>query len=284
MKINQELLSYVQHNVKKYEDRLLQGEKLDGPAIIEPEQQLNPDFRIPPNVGDYVFPRIIIWDPLQQQHHCFKPGLTCPHFEHGRQNTILTPCKWKDGTSERDLLRQIYCVNGPVLLVSRVYRCTQRHEIAGHDPKILENVPSGDIKFHLGHKLGFNPDLCSLVNLVFVPASSGHPFNKIELFLAQRHLDNFAERHCRYARHISTYLEQNNSVDKGKLPKFPSFDVWRPTPSTDTVHQCFLYLFKDNRQFFRQHISEKTETNTEALFSHKFEFCVILRLSSCLVF
>lgn len=255
MKINQELLSYVQQNVKKYEDRLLQGEKMDGSAITEPGQHLNPDFCSPPNVGDYVHPRVIIWDPLQQQQHCFKNGFTCPHYEHGHVSSILTPFKWKDGKSERDLPRQMYCVNGPVLLVSRMYRCAQGHEIAGHDPRVLENIPSNNIKFHLGHKLGFTAELCSLV---FALASSGHPFNEIELFLAQRYLDNFAERQCRYARHISTYLEKNTSVDKDKLDKFPSFDVWRPTPSTETVHQCFLYIFKENEQFFRQNISEKT--------------------------
>ena len=205
MKITQELLSYVQHNVKKYEDHLLQDGKVDGPAIIEPGQQLNPDFRSPPDVGDYVLPRVIIWDPLQQQQHCFDTGFTCPHYEHGHLNSILTPCKWKDGMSERDLPRQIYCVNGPVLLVSRVYRCTEGHEIAGHDPRILESIPSGDLKFYLGHKLGFTPELCSLV---FALASSGQPFHEIELFLAQRYVDNFAERQCRYARHISTYLEK----------------------------------------------------------------------------
>ena len=255
MKITQELLSYVQHNVKKYEDHLLQDGKVDGPAIIEPGQQLNPDFRSPPDVGDYVLPRVIIWDPLQPQQHCFDTGFTCPHYEHGHLNSILTPCKWKDGRSERDLPRQIYCVNGPVLLVSRVYRCTEGHEIAGHDPRILESIPSGDLKFHLGHKLGFTPELCSLV---FALASSGQPFHEIELFLAQRYVDNFAERQCRYARHISTYLEKNESQDKDKLQKFPSFEVWRPTPSTDTVHQCFLYIFRENKQFFRQSISEKT--------------------------
>lgn len=141
MKINQELLSYVQQNVKKYEDRLLQGEKMDGPAITEPGQHLNPDFCSPPNVGDYVHPRVIIWDPLQQQQHCFKNGFRCPHYEHGRVSSILTPFKWKDGKSERDLPRQMYCVNGPVLLVSRVYRCAQGHEIAGHDPRVLDNIP-----------------------------------------------------------------------------------------------------------------------------------------------
>lgn len=141
-----------------------------------------------------------------------------------------------------------------MLLVSRVYR-TQGHEIAGHDPRLLENIPSGDVKFHLRHKSGFTAELCSLV---FALASSGQPFNEIELFLAQRYLDNFAERQCRYASHVFTYLENNVSVDKDKLPKFPSFDVWTPTPGTDTVHQCFLYIFKENKPFFRQNIVEKT--------------------------
>ena len=255
MKITQELLSYVQQNVKKYEDRLLQGDKVDGPAIIEPGQHLNPDFVSSPNVADYVYPKVIIWDPLQQQQHCFKEGFTCPHYEHGHLRSQLSPCKWKDGRRERDMPRQIYCINGPVLIVSRVYRCTQGHEIAGHDPRLLDSIPSGDIKFHLSHKSGFTSELCSLV---FALASGGQALNEIELFLAQRYLDNFAERQCRYSRHVSKYLEKNTSSDKEKLSTFPSFDVWRPTPGTDTVHQCFLYIFKENEQFFRQNISEKT--------------------------
>ena len=229
---------------------------MDGPVLIEPGQHLNPDFLSPSNIGDYVLPIVIIWDPFQQQQqHCFKNGFTCPHYEHGNLSRILTRCKWKDGKSERDMPRQIYCVNGPVLLVSRVYRCTQGHEIAGHDPRLLERILSGDIKFHLGHKLGFTAELCSLV---FALASGGQTFHEIELFFAQRYLDNFAERQCRYSKHVTKYLEKNTSLDKDKLPKFPSFDVWRPTPSTDTVHQCFLYIFKENEQFFQQSISEKT--------------------------
>ena len=122
MKITQELLSYVQQNVKKYEDRLLQGNKVDGPAIIEPGQHLNPDFVSPPNVADYVYPRVIIWDPLQQQQHCFKEGFTCPHYEHGHLRSQLSPCKWKDGRSERDMPRQIFCINGPVGQVGMILK------------------------------------------------------------------------------------------------------------------------------------------------------------------
>ena len=78
MKITQELLSYVQHNVKKYEDHLLQDGKVDGPAIIEPGQQLNPDFRSPPDVGDYVLPRVIIWDSIAAAAALFRYWIHMP--------------------------------------------------------------------------------------------------------------------------------------------------------------------------------------------------------------
>ena len=53
------------------------------------------------------------------------------------------------------------------------------------------------------------------------------------------------ERQCKYARHISIYLEKNDSLDEDKLPKFPSsFEMWRPTLNTGTAHQCFLDIFK----------------------------------------
>ena len=226
---------------------------MDGPFIVEPSRHLNPDLSNAPKVEDYIHPRVIIWDPIQQ-HQCFKSGIACPHYDHGQVGSILTPCKWKDGRSERDMPRQMYGVNGPVLLVSHVYRCTRGHEITGHDPRLLENIPSGDVTFHLGHKLSLTSELCSLV---FALASSGQTFNEIEVFLAQRYLDNFSEGQCRYARHIASFLARNTSVDKESLPTFPSFDVWRPTPSTDTILQCFLYVFKENELFFRQHMSEK---------------------------
>ena len=103
MKITQQVLSHVQQSVKQYENSLLQGEKVDGPVIIEPTQHLNPDFRSAPNIGSYVHPRVIIWDPLQQ-HNCFNGSITCPHYDHGGQlGSILSPCKWKDEKTERDM-------------------------------------------------------------------------------------------------------------------------------------------------------------------------------------
>ena len=53
------------------------------------------------------------------------------------------------------------------------------------------------------------------------------------------------ERQCKYARHISIYLEKNDSLDEDKLPKFPSsFEMWRPTPNTGTAHRCFLDILR----------------------------------------
>ena len=114
--------------------------------------------------------------------------------------------------------------------------CTLGHDIVAHDPRLLENIPSGDLTFHLGHKLGFTSELCA--HWVFALASTGQTFNEIEIFLAQRYLDNFSERQCRHARHLVSFLENNKltSVEIENIPNFPSFDVWRPTPSTDTIH------------------------------------------------
>ena len=85
--------------------------------------------------------------------------------------------------------------------------------------------------------MGITSKLCSLV---FSLASTGQTFHEIEVFLAQRYLDNFSTRQCRYARHASDFFHENNTVNKKEcLKKFPSFDVWRPTPSSDTVLQCF---------------------------------------------
>ena len=56
MKITQELLSYVQQNVIKYEHRLLQGEKVEGLVLIEPGQHLNPDFLVLQTLATMCFP------------------------------------------------------------------------------------------------------------------------------------------------------------------------------------------------------------------------------------
>ena len=31
--------------------------------------------------------------------------------------------------------------------------------MAGHDPRILESIISGDLEFNLGHNVGFAPEL-----------------------------------------------------------------------------------------------------------------------------
>ena len=126
MKINDDLLSYIRENLKKYESSLLHDKDVDGPYIIKPSKHFNPDLAGPPNVEEYVRPKIIFWDPLNQLH-CFKGSIICPHADHAEERVFLKPSFWKDGRTERDMPRQIYGSNGPVLLVSRVYRCSFGH-------------------------------------------------------------------------------------------------------------------------------------------------------------
>ena len=88
--------------------------------------------------------------------------------------------------------------------------------IVGHDGTLLENIPTGDELFYLSHKMGITSKLCSLV---FSLASTGQTFHEIEVFLAQRYLDNFSTRQCRYARHASDFFHENNIVNKKECLK-----------------------------------------------------------------
>lgn len=267
MKFTEDLLEYIKESLEKYEDNLLKNKHVHGPFIVEPTRHLNPDSTRKPNVKDYTLPKIILWDPLNQLY-CFRGNMFCPHDDHCEGRSVLYPLKWKDGRTDRDMPRQLYGTNGPVLLVSRVYRCSLGHEIVGHDARLLESIPPGDETFYLSHKMGITSDLCSLV---FSLASSGQTFNEIEIFLAQRYVDNFSERQCRYATHISNFLRQNTAAKEGSLEQFPAFDVWRPTPSSDTVLQCFLYIYNEHKQFFMQHFSE---TSSESWISADHTFKV----------
>lgn len=60
-------------------------------------------------------PDIILWDPMTQ----YKLELTCPHC------------------SKIDI-----CIQRPVVLVSRVYRCTAGHQVLAHDPWLLQIISS----------------------------------------------------------------------------------------------------------------------------------------------
>ena len=55
--------------------------------------------------------------------------------------------------------------DGPVFLVSRVYKCSKGHDILGYHPHLMSQVPMQEaIPFELWHRMGFTRDLLELVH------------------------------------------------------------------------------------------------------------------------
>ena len=63
--------------------------------------------------------------------------LRCPTCEEQGLFEQLHPIRWKDGSRTYEQPRQLYGLGNDVLLVSRVYLCTNKHQILSHDSGIL---------------------------------------------------------------------------------------------------------------------------------------------------
>ena len=129
----------------------------------------------------YYVPDILLWDPLTQ----FTVELSCPHCLTTGIANQLRATRWKDGKTSYDQPRKLYCIQRHVLLVSRVYRCTNGHQILANDPwllEITETKTSREIPFVLFHKSGVTRDLFLYI---FTHVQAGVKLTDIERFIAQ---------------------------------------------------------------------------------------------------
>ena len=101
----------------------------------------------------------IIWDPLTQA--CI--DLLCPRCDHPR--LLLRPTRWKDGKAVSEQPRTLFCIQRRAILVSRVYRCTNDHQVLSHDPAMLRQAQEKNVNilFVLFHKQGVTSDLFSYI-------------------------------------------------------------------------------------------------------------------------
>lgn len=119
------------------------------PIIVEriPQSILSCKNQLPqPNALNYLIPNIILWDPLEQFPDIFSKNNFCNHSSHLNPVPLL-PKRWKCGQSERESPRKLYGNDGIVLLVSRVYKCCDGHEVLAHDPFIIDRIPQQDVPF-----------------------------------------------------------------------------------------------------------------------------------------
>ena len=74
----------------------------------------------------FLIPDILLWDP---QLHFPELILICPSCNENNIEETLHPIRWRDGRNYYDQPRLLYGLRNDVLLVSRVYRCKNKHQI-----------------------------------------------------------------------------------------------------------------------------------------------------------
>ena len=213
------------------------------------------------HVEEFLTPPVIVWDPLLQCSEVFPNGLCCPHESHASQPSLLFPRKWKDGHSDKQLPRKLYGEDCVVLLMSRVYVCKDWHEIAAHDPAVLEHLSAVNYKipFALSHRSGVT---IQLLNLISSLACVGLTFAEIERHLAQKYYDfywaNEARFYENYCYHVVTEGEGEGNSAARDMSKgaFPDPKEWIELPSDDVIISCFILNFRESELFYTQRMSE----------------------------
>lgn len=113
------------------------------PVVVEPPcliwfQATSTSNPVSPDPYYFLRPTLILWDPISQ---CTLNNghVKCPRC--AGVDVFLRVTHWKDGRNERNAPRLLFAQNGVTYLVSRVYRCSNGHEIIAHDESILQLFP-----------------------------------------------------------------------------------------------------------------------------------------------
>lgn len=130
------------------------------PHIVEPlsyQTVWQPNQLNEPKLVTYLYPRILLWDPMNQYPVLLKDHFICR--EHG---TILTASHWRSKKTMQP--RWIYDEQGAVLLVQRMYQCrknnTPNHGFLSGELTVTEQLPACiELPFKLSHRAAFTISL-----------------------------------------------------------------------------------------------------------------------------
>lgn len=123
------------------------------PHIIQHQVEVAPGLSIVPIA--FHMPEVILWSPLEQLAFRFHLSTMCPKCE---KPAPLRAIGWQNGLhGKRSEPRKIHGLNRPILLIGRVYKCTEGHDILAYHPGIMKKVEAAEsfIPFRLWHRTGF---------------------------------------------------------------------------------------------------------------------------------
>lgn len=184
-------------------------------------------------------PSVIIWNPiiLPMFHSSFQ--LKCPICQ-----SELRFWKWKDGRTERDMPRKLYCIQEQVLLVSSVYLCDNHHQVLSHHPSILEELRKllFRVPFVLFHKAGVTSEL---YNYISVSIHTGICIQDVENMLNLHQLQ------------MQTCYHTQSPGDNYNFCGSPVFEIDKEFIGRKLISSIFIRSFIESEHMYTDHMSQQ---------------------------
>lgn len=143
-------------NVWIYIEMLVKNKGLMNPHVIEPVYDRWQNGMLQPQVCNYLLPRVLLWDPLNQFPLLQRTPPVCTEHDN-----ILVSGQWRCRKAMQP--RWIYDKNGPIVLVMRNYICKSKeasHNFLSGECFLTDQLPpSIEIPFRLTHRAGFTTNL-----------------------------------------------------------------------------------------------------------------------------
>lgn len=179
----------------------------------------------------FLFPPVILWSPLEQFKNLLQAPVCCPKCS--LTDVTLYSVGWHNAQCERSEPRKIYGACGVTLLIGRVYKCLNGHEVIGYHPGILQHIPQCFIPFLLWHRTGFT---CEFIKLVAALIAAGMSLSGIRNFYHKNLLSLYYSRKMQFDQ-----ISSSNGL-------FPALNAWKSSfpsfvPSIHALSGCFLANF-----------------------------------------
>lgn len=191
-----------------------------------------------------VIPSIILWNPLA--HPNTNGQLKC-----SKCHSPLRHWKWKDGYTDRDMPRTLFCIQERVLLVSSIYLCERNHQVLSHDPTILNKVRNHrQIPFVLFHRSGVTRDLFDYISITI---QTGINIEDVERMLINLH----SSRNFNKLQATSTQTMNRNIDSKYGISALPLFTIGKDLIGRNLISKVFVRAFFEKEHMFTQYMVQK---------------------------
>ena len=195
-----------------------------------------------PNRINEVIPSVILWNPLVNvNNYC---QLTCSLCK-----SALRHWKWKDGSNNKDVPRNLFCIQERVLLVSSVFLCERNHQIVSHDPSILNEMKKRghEIPFVLFHKSGVTKDLFHYISITI---QTGINIEDVEHMLINLH----SSRNLNKLRNnvLNRNIDSKSSTNK-PLP----YTIGKDFIGRKLISKVFIRAFLESEHMYTQYMAQK---------------------------